>query len=219
MTVTDKISINTRSSQQLIDEFAQPADHHYSLKFNKQQRRRQSLVGRALVRRLLVQTSTTNPAEWDLTPDVGQPWQAKCFHTPPCSGSHKYKRSPIFFSISHSQQWVVAAIDETHPVGIDIEQVSPTRDMNKLLTGIIDTQSPELPASIEGQYLLWCAFEAYCKVRYQRLVFPVPPALLLLNWNQLELNDSCLQIEESNFIFKADRFEEFVCVLCYQQLA
>lgn len=206
MISTAQASSQDSDNQMLIEAFAHADDHAYSLKFKKPLRRQQSLLGRALTRAMLARRSPANSQDWNLNPVDGYPWQAR----------HSDHLDPVFFSISHSQHWVVAAISTAHPVGIDIETIDHDRDMQRLLNGIVAANVSHLPTSAAGKYLLWSAFEAYCKARHQRLVFPIPAELLSIDWDQPIAKDSILRIDQLNFTINAHLFDRCSWALCQQ---
>ncbi len=93
-------------------------------------RREQFVAGRWLVRQLLCEMFGGKPASWHL-------------HIASSGAPEIFPFLGVYPSISHSGQWIAAAISDA-PVGIDIEQVYPKRDVDAI-AGIVCS-----PSEIEG---------------------------------------------------------------------
>lgn len=204
MILTATAQTTAPESQKLMENFAHCDDLTYCDRFIKPLRRQQSLLGRTLVRALLAKMTATDPSQWNLSPIKKRPWLA----------TNQLTGKTIFFSISHSQQWVGIAASDEVIVGIDVELINRQRDMTHLLAGIISDTTVRLPSTVAGQYMLWSAFEAYCKARHQRLVFPIPPVFLSVDWDHNPVTDCLIELDNLGFTLNAHRCDQFSWALC-----
>lgn len=126
-------------------------------RFVRPERRRQFIVGRALLRQALGSLLAQPPATIVLHEHPGQA---------PTLGSG----AEVGFSISHSGRWVACAAASGVALGVDIERIDRTRDVLALALQAFDAPdvaaltacAPELRHT--AFYRLWCAHEARIKL-------------------------------------------------------
>ncbi|WP_426338099.1 4'-phosphopantetheinyl transferase family protein [Pseudoduganella sp. S-14] len=132
-------------------------------RFVREQRKRQFVAGRVLLRMALAPLLRVPPQQVLLEERSSQ---APRLLTPAPGGS-----APGF-SISHSGRWVACAVGE-HAVGLDIEVRDPARDLAALAKQAFDAdemarwqqmQRWDDAARIEGFYRLWSEKEARIKL-------------------------------------------------------
>jgi len=132
-------------------------------RFVREQRRRQFVAGRVLLRMALAPMLRVQPQQVLLEERNGQ---SPRLLTPAPGG-----KAPGF-SISHSGRWVACAVGE-HAVGLDIEVRDPARDLAALAKQAFDAdemarwqqmQRWEEDARVEGFYRLWSEKEARIKL-------------------------------------------------------
>lgn len=195
----------TQACDRLINLCAQTEDLHHSKKFKTDLRQQQSLLGRSLTRALLSRACRIPPAAWRLEIPEKSPPRAAC----------DPQNEEWFFSISHSQNFAVAAISKIGPIGIDVEKTSASRNMGRLLAGI--SENPDsLPKTKNGQYRLWTLFEAYCKAKHQKLIFPIPEQLSLNSLDDTEDNSQAVKIDAQNFITRSITKDLFTFSICQE---
>jgi len=132
-------------------------------RFVREQRRRQFVAGRVLLRMALAPLLRVQPQQVLLEERNGQ---APRLLTPAPGGA-----APGF-SISHSGRWVACAVGE-HALGLDIEVRDPARDLAALAKQAFDAdemarwqqmQRWDDEARVEGFYRLWSEKEARIKL-------------------------------------------------------
>ncbi|HEY0584825.1 MAG TPA: 4'-phosphopantetheinyl transferase superfamily protein [Pseudoduganella sp.] len=132
-------------------------------RFVREQRRRQFVAGRVLLRMALAPLLRVQPQQVLLEERAGQ---APRLLTPAPDGLLPG------FSISHSGRWVACAVGE-HAVGLDIEVRDPDRDLAALAKQAFDAdemarwqqmQRWEEAARVDGFYRLWSEKEARIKL-------------------------------------------------------
>jgi len=132
-------------------------------RFVREQRRRQFVAGRVLLRMALAPLLRVQPQQVLLEERNGQ---APRLLTPAPGGA-----APGF-SISHSGRWVACAVGE-HALGLDIEVRDPARDLAALAKQAFDAdemarwqqmQRWDGEARVEGFYRLWSEKEARIKL-------------------------------------------------------
>jgi 4'-phosphopantetheinyl transferase len=127
-------------------------------RFVRAERRRQFLAGRTLLRLALGRQLGMAPAAVRL---VERPGQAPALDLP--------DPQRVGFSISHSGPWVACAV-AWEPIGLDIEQVDPERDVLALAAqAFAPEQAARLRDCPEAQrvavfYRMWCLHEAHIKL-------------------------------------------------------
>lgn len=195
--------IHTQESRDLISRCAQQ-DIGHSLKFKRDLRQQQSLLGRALIRGLLSLTTKTHPESWNIAiPEKG-----------PLIATSNLTIDDWYFSISHSHKFVIAAISNSGPIGIDVEKVIPTRDMVHLLSSIFSDDTRLLPQGIEDQYILWTRYEAYCKAVYQQLLFPIPEQFVAFSSGLSGSDIGTLDMSGVKFGMQSTQTKQFVYSIC-----
>lgn len=132
-------------------------------RFVREQRRRQFVAGRVLLRMALAPLLRVQPQQVLLEERNGQ---APRLLTPaPCGAAPG-------FSISHSGRWVACAVGE-HALGLDIEVRDAARDLAALAKQAFDAdemarwqqmQRWDDEARVEGFYRLWSEKEARIKL-------------------------------------------------------
>lgn len=128
-------------------------------RFLRAERRRQFIVGRALLRMALGSLLARDPAMIELDE---RPGQSPGFIFPPGMNGG--------FSISHSGRWVACAASTRTRLGLDIERIDPERDvlaLSEQAFGAADVallQAAGPAARIGTFYRMWCAHEAGIKL-------------------------------------------------------
>jgi 4'-phosphopantetheinyl transferase len=128
-------------------------------RFVREQRRRQFLAGRVLLRRMLGRLLAMAPTQIEL---IERPGQA-----PLLMPGHA--ASPGL-SLSHSGHWVACAVSTDTGLGLDIEVINPERDIDALAAAVFDPtalarlrQLPQ-PARVPAFYGIWSEQEALYKL-------------------------------------------------------
>lgn len=120
------------------------------------QRRKTFLTGRALARDVLGQI-------------LGEPPQQVDFKLL-ASGAPALKKEGPFFNLSHSGHFVLMAVDD-HPVGVDIEHISKSRNIDAIVRENFDTTAKtayfvlDLAERRPFFYRLWTMKEAALKLK------------------------------------------------------
>jgi 4'-phosphopantetheinyl transferase len=128
-------------------------------RFVRAERRRQFILGRALLRLALGRLLARDPSTIALTERPGQAPSLPC--APALDGC---------FSISHSGPWVACAASAHTRLGLDIERIDPARDVLALAEHAFDAaELAALRSCAAGQqhaafYRMWCAHEAGIKL-------------------------------------------------------
>lgn len=128
-------------------------------RFRRPARRRQFLTGRVLARLALGHVLMAEPQSVRLQ---DRPGSAPLLVSPltPAAG----------FSISHSGRWVACAVSNCSKVGLDIEAVDPTRDIDALAAQAFDADRQAWLAArppdtrVRDFYGLWSRTEAQFKL-------------------------------------------------------
>src|SRR5262249_36616063 len=117
--------------------------------------RRRSLVGRALLRRLLVEATGLPPAGWRFLVEPSGRLTARHHR---CCRAHSV-------SLSHSGGWVACAISDAGPVGIDIEVHRPHRNLHGIAAAAFGPgeQTQVATDGAAGFYRIWTLKEAMAK--------------------------------------------------------
>jgi 4'-phosphopantetheinyl transferase len=154
--------LGSPESEQLIADFLTPADHGAVERHRRPHRRHQSLVGRALLRRLLEN-------------EAGLPRQvcsiAYDHNGRPALCSHRMQLT-IDISVTHSRDRVACAITVFGLVGIDIEYRSAHRAADRIAQasfGPSERRAVEAAAAA-AFYRLWTLREAMAKALGQSLL-------------------------------------------------
>lgn len=131
-------------------------------RFAREERRRQFLVGRALLRRMLGRLLGVAAGEVVLRE---RPGQAPALDSP--------APGAIGFSISHSGPWVACAASLDTDLGLDIECIDAGRDLLAIASHAFGQDQAALLRACEGParvgefYRMWCAHEARIKLGQQ----------------------------------------------------
>jgi 4'-phosphopantetheinyl transferase len=126
-------------------------------RFVRAERRRQFLIGRVLARKALGQLLETDPRTLLIEDRPGQ--------APVLSGF-----AGIAFSISHSGPWIACAVSASAAVGLDIEQLDPSRDIDALAAQSFSAERCAWLAArpdatrLRDFYVLWSTQEARIKL-------------------------------------------------------
>ncbi len=126
-------------------------------RFVRPERRRQFIVGRALLRLALGRLLACAP---ETIPLLERPGQAPSLLA--CAD--------IGFSISHSGRWVACAAATGVALGIDIERIDRTRDVASMAQHAFDAHDTALVLACSPEqrhamfYRLWCRHEAVIKL-------------------------------------------------------
>lgn len=136
-------------------------------RFVRHERRRQFIVGRALLRLAVGRLLGRAPAGTVIHERSGQ-------------APILVDAADVGFSISHSARWVACAAGRGVALGLDIERVDPGRDVMALAEQAFDAsevRSLQLlaPAARHAAfYRMWCAYEARIKLgRASRAEYPL----------------------------------------------
>lgn len=128
-------------------------------RFVRAERRRQFVIGRALLRRVLGRLLAVDPGVVVLEERAGQAPEL-IFPKGMIGG----------FSISHSGRWVACAASMHTRLGIDIERIDPARDVLALAKQAFGPDELAYLHSCDpaerhaGFYRLWCGYEARFKL-------------------------------------------------------
>lgn len=107
-------------------EFLHATEQERVLKMVRHKDRRRSLVSFAFLRLVLSQYLHINPADLEIARICD------CCGKP--HGKPQLKTHPeLQFSVSHSDDWVVIALTEGSPIGVDVEQIDPTKSYQELV--------------------------------------------------------------------------------------
>lgn len=139
-------------------------------RYQFERHRKQLLLGRMLMRSVLSQyDQSVDPASWRFSHNnYGKP----AIHS-------EQQRLPLFFNLSHSGGKLVLAVAGFESIGVDIEQCSKQRRIDKISARYFSTQeAAELLACSEQNklqrfYELWTLKEAYIKACGQGLAIPL----------------------------------------------
>ncbi|MDN2708974.1 4-phosphopantetheinyl transferase [Janthinobacterium sp. SUN118] len=135
-----------------------PAETARYARFARPLRRRQFLLGRALLRAAMGKLLDMPPPAIVLEE---RPGQAPLLLSPE-GGAH--------FSISHSGHWVACALSRTAPLGLDIEVCDPRRDVLALARQafgaemVAELEGMPLEARLAAFYRRWSEAEARYKL-------------------------------------------------------
>lgn len=126
-------------------------------RFVRAERRRQFILGRALLRLAVGRLLGLPPASIALTE---RPGLAPRLAADGIAG----------FSISHSGRWVACATSTATALGLDIERIDRSRDVDALARQALSTPEAERLAACAPElrhdcfYRMWCAHEARIKL-------------------------------------------------------
>jgi phosphopantetheinyl transferase len=148
-TAIDGDEAQTLLNRHAIDDDGAEAEKHVRVL-----RRKQTLVGRAALRRLLADATGIAGARWRLTRDPnGRP-----------VAQHPDGGIAPEISLSHSGRWAACAVASTGSIGIDIEVPNGRRDANGIASFLSDTE--RMAVAREGEAALldfWTMREALAK--------------------------------------------------------
>lgn len=140
-----------------------PSEQVRCARFVRTGRRRQFIVGRALLRCAVGRLLGVVPASVLLEERPGQAPQL-------VSGD------VAGFSISHSGRWVACAASATTAIGLDIERIDLTRDVLALARQALSASEADMLCACDPGlrhalfYRMWCAHEARIKLGAPALV-------------------------------------------------
>jgi 4'-phosphopantetheinyl transferase len=135
------------------------AERERAERFVRPLRRRQFIVGRALLRLALARLLGVAPQSIVLRE---RPGNAPLLALP--------DRPAAGFSISHSGRWVACAASLQSAIGLDIECIAPARDVLALADHAFGAPAAaelrvlEGEARVEAFYRMWCLYEAGIKL-------------------------------------------------------
>ncbi len=144
-----------------------PAEAARCQRFVRPQRRRQFLIGRALLRQMLGRLLSLSPEQIKLVERPGQApaLDAATLSNPACNVT----MSPGF-SLSHSGHWVACAVSAGTRLGLDIEVIDAGRDIDALAAQAFDAGAVAILAGlpfdrrVPAFYRMWSEHEARCKL-------------------------------------------------------
>jgi 4'-phosphopantetheinyl transferase len=128
-------------------------------RFVRPERKRQFVVGRVLLRQSLGNLLEVPPEAVRL---VERPGNAPLLDLPGCDD--------VGFSLSHSGHWVACAVSATSRLGLDVELIDATRNIDELAAQAFDAEQQEWLAAqpvadrLRDFYQLWSANEARFKL-------------------------------------------------------
>lgn len=127
--------------------------------FVRNERRRQFVLGRALLRCALAPSLGVGPPDISL---IERRANAPLLDMPHGNLPH--------FSVSHSGPWIACAVSDGTALGLDIERKEPARDVDALAAQVCDAHQQALLASlapvqrVEAFYQIWSTAEAHYKL-------------------------------------------------------
>jgi phosphopantetheinyl transferase len=140
----------------LLNRHATEADRAEAEKHTRVLRRKQTLVGRAALRRLLTEATGVDGARWRLDREASGR---------PVARHPDSKRGPEI-SLAHSGLWTACAVASTGAIGIDIEVPNGRRDANGMATFLSDSERMAVAREGEAAFLdFWTLREALAKAR------------------------------------------------------
>lgn len=196
-------NISSQVSQQIMSQLSTDRDRSYIKKFKRAHRQEQSLLGRSLLRGLLSLHTKTHAYEWGIN----------IYENSGLILSHPDYHNPIYGSISHSHDTVVAAISSHGPVGVDIEKIDPKRNMGKLLNSLKQTPCEYIPSSRNTQYTLWTVFESYYKASSPLVDYAIPSEMIQLFKETENIDVLKMEIGNKKYFFKSTRLNDFALTI------
>lgn len=139
------------NTEKLINQWCAKSDFDYTAKYKSPKRQRASLAARCLLRMLYAHQSASKKV--DIRMESG----------PVLYGADQ----KIYASISHSADRACAVISDNGPIGIDLEKISPDRDLSALIQNIY----PAFTGGQQTAYHFWTLLEAYGKAKGTGLDF------------------------------------------------
>ncbi|WP_035375373.1 4'-phosphopantetheinyl transferase family protein [Pseudoduganella violaceinigra] len=127
-------------------------------RFRREERQRQFLAGRLLLRRALADASGADGTQIQFFERPGLPPLASM------PGAQPY------FSISHAGRWVACVVSMSAPLGLDVELQSRQRDFSALAEHSFDAATAQRIAALPPTqralpfYREWCRLEAAYKL-------------------------------------------------------
>ena len=73
--------------------------------------------------------------------------------------------NPVYFNISHTKDYALIAIHPRLEIGVDIEKIQDRHDLLETIKLFLDPSEYFLAHSLEMWFSLWCAKEAYLKMK------------------------------------------------------
>lgn len=134
-----------------------PNEIQLAFRLRDPQKQRRRLAAYRFVRKTLADRLAKDPSSLKIRRDaMGKPY---------------LEGHPLHFNLSHSGHLAALALCKDHPVGIDLELLSPARDLSALVARYFSAAEQRaweaLPerAQIYGFYKCWTRKEAYLKAR------------------------------------------------------
>lgn len=151
-------------------EILHDSEQERVIKMIRHKDRRRSLVSFAFLRLVLSQYLSIDPAALEIARICN------CCGKP--HGKPQLKTHPdLQFSVSHSEDWVVIALTKNSPIGVDIEQMDPTKQYQELVYEVftMEEQARLSSLAIEGNVFLttWTRKEALVKAIGKGLEIPL----------------------------------------------
>ncbi|WP_161539687.1 4'-phosphopantetheinyl transferase family protein [Paramagnetospirillum kuznetsovii] len=184
-------SVGSSEASVLVESHATPADRTRHIGAKAQQ----SVLGRAMVRRLIEDTTGLSGRDWIIKTDGnGRPFAVDI-----------HGRPGPDFSISHSGPWVACAATDRGRIGIDIEVLGVDRSVQEIAATFFSPEEQDL-IEIEGPtafYDFWTIREAIGKADGGGLAaaMAVNGAALMGARHQtsrLEMDGTCWSIHHSH---------------------
>lgn len=155
MLVVGVISCQSAEARELVDFGTTVADREAARRFTNSRRRRQSLIARGLLRRLLEQETGEAGRVWRFGHDPRGKPQVRS----------RWRNEPLEISISHSRDVVVCAVTDLGSLGIDVEYCDPRRDIRGIAAAAFGS-AEEREVERHGAsmfYRIWVLREAHAK--------------------------------------------------------
>lgn len=177
----------------LVDKYVRDFPYEFRSKINNYKRwqdKQSSILGRLLLRQSLQYFNLSNNY-----PEIEYSTYNKPY----------FKESNIFFNISHSNDLVVCAINDTYEIGIDVEKITPINivDFKSQMTDLEWQKLFLSDNQLEAFFDYWTQKEAIIKAHGMGLSIPL---------DSFEVADNKALIGQENFWIKEIKIDqEYKC--------
>ncbi|WP_420547192.1 4'-phosphopantetheinyl transferase family protein [Curvivirga sp.] len=182
----EKQFMNRPDTNTVIQQYAQEADYEYARKFQRAERRQQSLLGRCLIRKLAIRFKPdTNAADWQIMARKNLPPQL----------SHPKLDTTPYVNVSHSHELVAVNLASVSLIGVDVEFMAKSRDIHQIVEAITaEDNKLSLPADKTKLYAIWCLYESWYKMNPVNHNPPIP--MQIIDWiNSAKLDYRAIKAE------------------------
>lgn len=140
----------------VLKEFLSPAEIQRLERLKFEEKKREFIISRGLLRLILSQYKKQDPERLTISrTDSGKPF---------------LEESKIQFSVSHSNEKFGFALHSTHKIGLDIQEIYPISSLDRVINNFFSDKEIDHLNSISDDHLLqdrffaiWTAKEAYLK--------------------------------------------------------